>query len=176
VTAITQQKESVTLALEKVNEQIKDCRKCRLWQGAKNVVPGGGRLHAKLMVVGQNPGAEEDKTGKPFVGRSGKFLTAVLNKNGIKRGDLFITSVVKHKTPDNRMPKPDEIKACMPYLTRQIAAVKPEIIVLMGTVAWQVPRDEGVMYIETYHPSAAMRFPKMRKKFEKALSSLKELL
>ena len=164
------------MALKQLNEQIKKCRKCRLWQGAKNAVPGEGRLHAKFILVGQNPRAEEDKTGKPFVGRSGKFLTAVLNKKGIRRGDLFITSVVKHKTPGNRRPKPDEIKACMPYLTRQIAAVKPEIIVLMGTVAWQIPRDEGVMYIETYHPSAAMRFPKMRKKFERDLSSLKELL
>jgi uracil-DNA glycosylase family 4 len=161
------------MSMAELNEQIKKCRKCRLWQGTKNAVPGEGPIHAKVVLVGQNPGEKEDKTGRPFVGRAGKFLSAVLNKNGINRNDLFITNVVKHKTPGNRTPKPDEIEACMPYLTCQIMAIKPEIIVLMGAVAWQVPRDEGVVYVETYHPSAAMRFPKVRKKFEEDLRVLK---
>jgi DNA polymerase len=160
------------MSLTELNEQIKTCRKCRLWRDAKNVVPGEGSLHAKVMLVGQNPGEEEDKTGRPFVGRAGKFLNAVLNKNGINRDDLFVTNVVKHKTPKNRVPKPDEIAACMPYLTCQIREIKPEIIVLMGAVAWQVSRDKGIVYVETYHPSAAMRFPKMRKKFEKDFAAL----
>lgn len=161
------------MTLADVNEQIRTCRKCRLWREAKNAVPGEGPLNVKVMLVGQNPGAEEDKTGKPFVGRAGKFLSAVLNKNGINRDDLFITNVVKHKTPANRKPKPDEIEACMPYLTCQIREIKPEIIVLMGAVAWQVPRGEGSIYIETYHPSAAMRFPKIRKRFEEDFDALK---
>jgi len=164
------------LKLERLNEQIKNCRKCRLWQGAKNAVPGEGPLHAKMMLVGQNPGAEEDKTGKPFVGRAGKFLNKVLAQNGINREELFVTNIVKHVTPRNRKPLPDEIAACAPYLEAQIKAVKPKIVVLMGTVAWQAPRVEGVKYIETYHPSAAMRFTKMRKKFEKDFCVLKELL
>lgn len=161
------------MALADLNEQIRNCRKCRLRMEAKNAVPGEGSFHAKAMLVGQNPGSEEDKTGRPFVGRAGKFLNVVLNKNGINRDDLFITNVVKHKTPRNRLPKPDEIAACMPYLVCQINAIKPEIIVLMGAVAWQVPRDKGVVYIETYHPSAAMRFPKMRKKLEEDFNALK---
>jgi DNA polymerase len=161
------------MSMVKLNEQIKKCRKCRLWRDAKNAVPGEGPLHAKVMLVGQNPGEEEDKTGRPFVGRAGKFLSAVLNRNGINREDLFITNVVKHKTPANRTPKPDEIAACMPYLATQIMAIKPEIIVLMGAVAWQVPRNEGIVYVETYHPSAAMRFPKKKKKFEEDFSVLK---
>jgi uracil-DNA glycosylase family 4 len=164
------------LALERLDEQIKTCRKCRLWQGAKNGVPGEGPLHAKLMLVGQNPGAEEDKTGRPFVGRAGKFLNKVLAKNGIIREELFVTNLVKHVTPKNRKPLPDEIAACAPYLVAQVNAIKPKIVVLMGTVAWQAPRVEGVEYVETYHPSAAMRFTKMRKKFEEDFRVLKELL
>jgi uracil-DNA glycosylase family 4 len=164
------------LALKQLDEQIKTCRKCRLWQGAKNGVPGEGPLHAKLMLVGQNPGAEEDKTGKPFVGRAGKFLNTVLAKNGIIREELFVTNLVKHVSPKNRKPLPDEIAACAPYLVAQVNAIKPKIVVLMGAVAWQAPRVEGIEYVETYHPSAAMRFTKMRKKFEEDFRVLKELL
>jgi uracil-DNA glycosylase family 4 len=164
------------LALKQLDEQIKTCRKCRLWQGAKNGVPGEGPLHAKLMLVGQNPGAEEDKTGKPFVGRAGKFLNKVLAKNGIIREELFVTNLVKHVSPKNRKPLPDEIAACAPYLVAQVNAIKPKIVVLMGAVAWQAPRVEGIEYVETYHPSAAMRFTKMRKKFEEDFRVLKELL
>ena len=164
------------MALKQLNEQIKTCRKCRLWQGAKNGVPGEGPFNAKVMLVGQNPGAEEDKTGRPFVGRAGKFLNKVLAKNGINREELFVTNLVKHVTPKNRKPLPDEIAACAPYLVAQVNAIKPKIVVLMGTVAWQAPRVEGVEYVETYHPSAAMRFTKMRKKFEEDFRVLKELL
>lgn len=164
------------MALEKLDEQIKTCRKCRLRQGAKNGVPGEGPFNAKVMLVGQNPGVEEDKTGKPFVGKAGKFLNRVLAKNGINREALFVTNLVKHVTPKNRKPLPDEIAACAPYLEAQVNAIKPKIVVLMGAVAWQTPRVKGVKYVETYHPSAAMRFTKTRKKFEEDFSGLKELL
>jgi len=164
------------LALKQLDNQIKTCRKCRLWQGTKNGVPGEGPLHAKVMLVGQNPGAEEDKTGKPFVGRAGKFLNKVLAKNVINREELFVTNLVKHVTPKNRKPSPDEIAACAPYLEAQVNAIKPKIVVLMGAVAWQTPRVKGVNYVETYHPSAAMRFAKIRKKFEEDFRVLKELL
>jgi uracil-DNA glycosylase len=166
----------MAMKLEQLNEQIKNCRKCRLWQGAKNAVPGEGPLDAKVMLVGQNPGAEEDKTGKPFVGRAGKFLNKVLAKNGFNREDLFITNIVKHTSPKNRKPLPDEIAACAPYLEEHIKIIEPKIVVLMGTVAWQAPRVEGVEYVETYHPSAAMRFTKMRKRFEEDFSALKNRL
>jgi uracil-DNA glycosylase family 4 len=160
------------LALEQLEEQIKNCRKCRLWKGAKHAVPGEGPLNAKVMLVGQNPGAEEDKTGRPFVGRAGKFLNKVLAKNGFNREDLFVTNIVKHTSPKNRKPLPDEIAACAPYLLAQVKTIKPKLVVLMGTVAWQAPRVEGVEYVETYHPSAAMRFTKMRKRFEEDFSVL----
>jgi uracil-DNA glycosylase family 4 len=161
------------MSIAELDQQIKNCRKCRLWQGAKNAVPGEGLSNAKVMLVGQNPGTEEDRTGKPFVGRAGKFLNAVLNKVGVEREELFITNIVKHVTPKNRKPLPDEIAACVPYLAAQVSEIKPTIVVLMGAVAWQAPRSEGVAYVETYHPSAAMRFPKMRKKFEEDLRVLK---
>lgn len=164
------------LELEQLDVQIKKCRKCRLWQGAKNVVPGEGPFNSKVMLVGQNPGAEEDKTGKPFVGRAGKFLNKVLAENGINREELFVTNIVKHVSPKNRKPLPDEIAACMSFLAAQVNIIKPKIVVLMGAVAWQAPRVESVEYIETYHPSAAMRFAKKRKKFEEDFRSLKELL
>jgi uracil-DNA glycosylase family 4 len=166
----------MAMKIEQLNEQIKNCRKCRLWQGAKNAVPGEGPTNAEVMLVGQNPGAEEDKTGKPFVGRAGKFLNKVLAKNGFNREDLFITNIVKHTSPKNRKPLPDEIAACAPYLEEHIKTIKPKIVVLMGTVAWQAPRVEGVEYVETYHPSAAMRFTKMRKRFEEDFSALKNRL
>jgi uracil-DNA glycosylase len=161
------------VALENVNKQIENCRKCKLWQDAKHAVPGEGPVNAKLMLVGQNPGAEEDKTGKPFIGRAGKFLNKVLAENGIRREEVFVTNIVKHVSPGNRKPLPDEIAACAPFLEEQIKTVKPQLVVLMGKVAWQAPRVEGVMYVETYHPSAAMRFTKMRKRFLEDFSALK---
>jgi DNA polymerase len=126
------------------------------------------------MIVGQNPGAEEDKEGKPFVGRAGKFLNKVLAQNGLNREEIFITNIVKHVTPQNRKPLPDEIEACAPYLTQQINLVKPKIVVLLGAIAWLTPRMERTEYFKTVHPSAAMRFTKMRKRFEDDFRQLKK--
>ena len=164
------------MALEELIREIKKCRKCGLWKDAENAVPGEGPADANVMLVGQNPGEEEDRTGKPFVDRAGKFLNLILDKNSIKRERLFITNVVKHKTPNNRKPNVAEIQACMPYLTRQIKEIRPEIVVLLGKVAWQTPRMESIKYIETYHPAAAMRFPKIKEKFEQDFKTLRRLL
>jgi uracil-DNA glycosylase family 4 len=164
------------MTLTNLNEQIRKCQKCRLWKDAKHAVPGEGPSNARVMLVGQNPGAEEDKTGRPFVGRAGKFLNKVLAKNGFNREELFITNLVKHTSPKNRKPLPDEIEACAPYLEEQIKTIKPKLVVLMGTVAWQAPRLEGVEYAKTVHPSAAMRFTKMRKRFEEEFAASKKLL
>lgn len=160
------------MSLEELNKQIIHCRKCRLWQEAKCAVPGEGPITAKVMLVGQNPGAEEDRTGRPFVGRAGKFLSKVLAENGINRKQLFITNIVKHVTPKNRKPFADEVAACLPYLITQINIIKPKIIVLLGASAREAPRIEGIEYIEVIHPSAAMRFDKMRKKFTEQISAL----
>jgi uracil-DNA glycosylase len=164
------------LTLEELNQEIRNCHKCRLWKDAKNAVPGEGPQNAKLMLVGQNPGSEEDKTGRPFVGRAGKFLNKILKENGINREEVFITNLVKHVTPQNRKPLPDEIEACAPYLTEHSSLIKPKIIVLMGKVAWQAPKVKGIKYIETVHPSAAMRFTKMKKKILRRFFSFEETL
>lgn len=154
------------MALEELNYQVYACRKCRLWQGAKHGVPGEGPVNAKIMIVGQNPGAEEDETGRPFVGNAGKYLTKALSENGLKREDIYITNIVKHITPKNRRPYADEIAACLPYLVAQIETIKPQKILLLGTVAFRTPRIEGIEYYELVHPQAASRFPKFGKKFK----------
>lgn len=158
--------------VEELNLQVYGCKRCRLWQGAKHGVPGEGPLNAKIMLVGQNPGAEEDETGKPFVGRAGQYLTKVLAANGLKREELFVTNIVKHKTPKNRTPLADEIAACLPYLLEQISVVKPEKIVLMGKAACKTPRIDGIKYYEIVHPQAASRFPSMGKKFQDQIKAI----
>lgn len=160
------------MSLEEMQLQIYGCKKCRLWQGAKHAVPGEGPLNAKIMFVGQNPGADEDETGRPFVGRAGKYLTKTLAEFGIKREEVFITNIVKHGSPENRKPFPDEVAACLPYLTDQIKIIKPKIIVLLGASAKETPRQQGIEYLEVVHPSAAMRFTKMRERFRTQIEQL----
>ena len=135
-------------------------------------MPGEGPLNAKIMMVGQNPGAEEDACGRPFVGRAGKYLTKTLVEYGIKREDVFITNIVKHTSPNNRKPYPDEVAACLPYLMTQIRMIKPKIIVLLGASAKETPRVNGIEYVEVIHPSAAMRFTKMRERFRLQIAEL----
>jgi DNA polymerase len=160
------------LSLEEIILQIQECKKCRLWQTSTHGVPGEGLANAKVMFVGQNPGSEEDKTGRPFVGRAGKFLTKTIAEFGITREEVYITNIVKHTSPENRKPYPDEVSACLPYLIQQIAIIKPKIVVLLGASAKKTPRVENVKYFEIVHPSAAMRFTKMREKFQTQIAEL----
>jgi len=160
------------VSMEEINYKVYGCKKCRLWKEAKHGVPGEGPLDAKIMMVGQNPGSDEDETGRPFVGRAGKFLTKVLAEYGLKREEIFITNIVKHVSPKNRKPFPDEVSACLPYLIEQIHIVKPTVIVLLGASAKETPRLPGVEYREIVHPSAAMRFKKMEERFRLQVSDL----
>ena len=139
------------------------------------IVAGEGPQSAGIMLIGQNPGREEAQQGRPFVGRSGRYLDAVLRKNNLDRSKLYITSVVKETTPRNRRPTAQEIRYWMPYLLEEINQVKPRIIVLMGDVAWKTPRLEGVHFIETCHPAAAMRFPRARERFRNDFERLGKL-
>ncbi len=163
-------------SFEKEESPAEGARCCGNLPGAGKIVMGEGPLDAALMLIGQNPGAEEGKTGRPFVGRSGKYLDKVLAANNIKRQDLYITSVVKCTTPRNRKPSQKEIEDCLPLLVAQIENIKPRRIILMGEVAWGIPRREGIEYIETYHPAAAMRFPRIRAKFEADFEKIGALL
>jgi uracil-DNA glycosylase len=160
------------LSLEDLNVQMSNCRKCALWKEAKNVVPGEGPPNARIMLVGQNPGSEEDIAGRPFIGRSGKFLTKTLAEYGINRDQIFVTNIVKHVSPKNRKPTAEETKTCLSYLVNQIRIIKPKIVVLVGASAREAPREEGIEYIEIIHPSAAMRFTKMRTKFRDQIATL----
>lgn len=160
------------MTLNDLNARIRDCRRCRLWEGALNAVPGEGPEDAEVMLIGLAPGSTEDAAGRPFLGRAGRYLDGVLAAHGIERGSLFITSIVKHRTPGNRYPAADEIEACHGWLAEQIARVEPRLILLMGLPAWRIPRVQGIEYLETYHPAAAMRFPDARERFERDIARL----
>jgi len=143
---------------------------------ARKIVFGEGPADAKVMLVGQNPGEEEEKTGRPFVGRSGKFLNKILEKNKILRADVFVSNVVRFKTPENRKPTKEEIAECMPFLEEQIRIIEPKLVVLMGQVAWMATRIVGPAYFETYHPSAAMQYTKARARFEGDFGKISEIV
>lgn len=139
------------------------------------IVAGEGPQNAEITLIGQNRGREEAKQGRPFVGKSGKYLDMVLRKNNLDRGKLYITSVVKEITPRNRRPTADEVRYWLPCLLEEINQVKPRITVLMGNVAWKTPRLEATDYTETCHPAAAMRVPGARQKFEDDFERLRKL-
>lgn len=119
----------------KLEEEIRNCNKCELYKTRKNPVVGEGPLNAKIMFVGEAPGHNEDLTGHPFCGASGKILDELLNSISLKREDIYITNIIKCRPPQNRNPLENEIKACAPYLNRQILIVKPEIICTLGNFA-----------------------------------------
>lgn len=163
---------SNTSTLPQQAEAFARCELCRL--SGQTVVLGEGPPDARIMLIGQNPGVQEDQAGRPFVGRAGRYLDEVLKRYGLDRKRLFITSVVKCRTPHNRKPSRREIEDCMPLLVEQIRSIRPGKVVLMGEVAWKTPRLAGIEYIETYHPAAAMRFPRIRAKFEADMARLGE--
>ena len=156
--------------------------------GRNRIVNGDGPVNAALMLVGEAPGAQEDESGKPFVGRAGKFLESVLEDNGVNRESVFITNVVRCRPPSNRRPDDGEIKSCMPYLSGELKRIRPKVVVALGFVAIKALtgsseklaeiigreidvdfNDMKLRVVPCYHPSAAMRNRKMRRKFEDAV-------
>jgi DNA polymerase len=121
--------------LEKIAEEVRQCRKCSLGSLRTNAVPGEGNPDARIMFIGEAPGADEDAQGRPFVGRAGKLLDKIIEACGLKRNDVFIGNILKCRPPDNRDPRAEEIISCLPYLQRQIEIIKPEIIVALGAHA-----------------------------------------
>lgn len=161
-------------SLEAIAEHAAKCKRCPLWETATNCVPGDGSPKSELVCVGEAPGEQEDLTGHPFVGRAGQLLTKILAAINLRREDVFICNVLKHRPPGNRNPLPDEVKACSPYLIRQIELIRPKVILAFGTFAAQtlletklsigklrgtVHRYYGVPLIVTYHPAALLRNP-----------------
>ena len=166
-------------SLEKIAGEVVKCRKCRLCEKRKNVVPGMGVLNPDVLVVGEGPGGDEDIQGLPFVGKAGQYLDKWLDAIGLSRHtNCFIGNVVKCRPPMNRDPQPDEIAACMPYLERQIAILKPKFILTVGRISSSVLAGQeagigrlrgrtysfrGIPLIPTYHPSAVLRDQDLRK-------------
>lgn len=182
--------------MDDVAAEIQDCRKCRLSRHAKNPVPGEGNPDAALMLIGEAPGYQEDIKGRPFVGRAGKILDALLSGIGLAREEAYISNIVKHRPPENRDPMQDEVEACSPYLDRQIRIIKPEIIVTLGRHSTRYllskvnVESEGItgvrgrVYEErlfdlpvrimpTYHPAAALYNPKYRSILEEDFRKVK---
>ncbi|HDI03221.1 MAG TPA: uracil-DNA glycosylase [Candidatus Pacearchaeota archaeon] len=173
--------------LRELLECVRKCKKCGLWKTRNKVVFGEGPINAKIMLIGQAPGKQEDKVGEPFVGRAGKLLNKLLRKAGIKRDECFITSVLKCFPPKNRKPKKQEIRKCKPYLLKQIELIRPKVIVLLGNIAVEAILGKTklkeirgkkffinhMLFVPTYHPAAALRFKQLEKKIEKDLSIAK---
>ncbi|MGH7709949.1 MAG: uracil-DNA glycosylase, partial [Gemmatimonadaceae bacterium] len=124
-------------SLPELERAVASCKRCVLYRGAKNPVPGEGDPNADLMCVGEAPGATEDDLGRPFVGQAGKLLTQILAAIDLPREKVYICNVLKHRPPNNRNPLPDEVKACQPYLVRQVELIRPKVILALGTFAAQ---------------------------------------
>ncbi|MHB1543584.1 MAG: uracil-DNA glycosylase [Gammaproteobacteria bacterium] len=157
-------------------ERVSGCERCPLCRTRTQTVFGSGSRHADWLFVGEAPGAEEDRQGLPFVGRAGQLLTSMIEAMGLERNGVFISNVLKCRPPGNRDPAPDEIKACLPYLDRQISLLKPKIVVVLGRIAAQsllateVPISrlrgqvrsygpDGIPLVVTYHPAYLLRNP-----------------
>lgn len=176
------------IEIEKLNKKIRNCSKCPLWRKRSNVVPGEGPVNAKIIFIGEAPGREEDKTGKPFCGRAGKLLDKLFKDNNIKRETVFITSVIKCRPPKNRRPKKKELERCHNWWQKQIEIINPQKIVILGKTAFDAVINLGELndcrgrwlkiknsfYLPTYHPAAGLRFPKIKKILEKDFRKLKK--
>ena len=121
--------------LEKIAEEVRQCRKCDLGSSRTNAVPGEGNPDARIMFVGEAPGADEDAQGRPFVGRAGQLLDKIIAACGLKRSDVFIGNILKCRPPGNRDPRAEEIISCLPYLQRQIEIIQPEVLIALGAHA-----------------------------------------
>ena len=138
------------LSLEEIRAEMGDCRRCKLYGGRTRLVFGDGDANARLMFVGEAPGADEDKQGVPFVGAAGQVLNNLLSKLGLRREEVYIANILKSRPPGNRDPEPDEIAACLPFLNKQIKAIRPRVIVVLGRIAAPRPvGDQG-----THNPAA----------------------
>jgi uracil-DNA glycosylase family 4 len=172
-------------ALRIIREDLGDCIRCRLHkQGRKQIVFGVGNPRAELMFIGEAPGADEDEQGEPFVGRAGQLLNNMIKAMGLRREDVYIANIIKCRPPGNRTPERDECDTCSPFLMRQIAAIKPKVIVALGAVAAKTllainaPMAElrghwydfrGTKLAVTYHPAFLLRDPRQKKETWKDL-------
>lgn len=179
------------ISLEEIEKEALVCKKCPLWEGRTQVVFGAGDPHARVLIVGEAPGKNEDLQGKPFVGAAGKYLDELLEYADLKREDIFITNVLKCRPPDNRDPKPEEIQACTPYLREQTRTINPDYIVTLGNFSTKfiLKTDVGITKLHgsvqlagrfkvfpVYHPAAAIYDRSKREALENDFKALGVLL
>lgn len=173
---------------EELEQSITNCKKCRLCENRTNIVFGEGNKNAKVMFIGEGPGADEDKEGVPFVGKAGQLMNKALDGLGIKREELYIANIVKCRPPSNRNPEQDEAEACLDYLRNQVILIKPKIIVLLGSIALKnilgseysitssrgkwIER-KGIYYMPTWHPAALLRDENKKIEFWNDLKEVK---
>lgn len=184
----------VNETLEDIRREMGDCQRCKLWATRNHLVFGEGHPQAQLMFVGEGPGADEDASGRPFVGRAGQLLTKMIEAIDLKREQVYIANVVKSRPPGNRTPEADEVKACKPFLLRQIACIKPKLIVTLGNPATQslletkvgitrlrgevqsYPHLPGVKVIPTFHPAYLLRSPDKKREAWEDLKKVRAFL
>ena len=160
--------------LDDIHADLGDCRRCKLAQERNHIVFGDGNAKAKLVFIGEGPGAEEDRKGQPFVGAAGQLLTRIIEAIKLSRSQVYICNIIKCRPPGNRNPESDEIKTCFPFLERQIAALQPDFIIALGTFAAQTLLGtttpisrlrgrfhvyKGIKVVPTYHPAYLLRNP-----------------
>ena len=172
---------------EELEESIENCNKCKLCKTRLNIVFGTGNKNADIMLIGEGPGADEDRQGIPFVGRAGKLMDKAFEGLGIEREKVYIANIVKCRPPANRVPEDDEASACLNYLRNQVILVRPQIIVLLGSTAlknilgkeygitasrgkWI--EKKGILYMPTWHPAALLRDENKKIEFWKDLKEV----
>ena len=175
--------------LDMIQADLGDCHRCKLHQKRRHIVFGAGDPEARLVLVGEGPGYEEDLQGLPFVGSAGQLLTKILKAIHLGRQDVYICNVIKCRPPGNRNPEPDEIAACIPFLHRQIRAIKPDLVCAMGTFAAQrlLQTDtpisqlrgqfhtyEGIPLLPTYHPAFLLRNPAKKRDVWEDMQKLRD--
>lgn len=178
-------------SLEEIRTDIGDCKRCKLCEHRTNIVFGEGNPRAELMFIGEGPGAEEDTTGRPFVGRAGQLLDKIISAIGFRREDVYIANVVKCRPPGNRVPERDEVATCEPFLFRQIAVIRPKVIVTLGSPALQCVlraresitkvrgewRDcEGIAVMPTFHPAYLLRSPDKKREVWEDMKKVRQYL
>lgn len=180
---------------EELASTIKTCKRCRLHQSRTNAVVGDGPLDAKIMLLGEAPGFNEDRQGKPFVGAAGKTLNGLLQSAGLKREEVYITNAVRCRPPENRDPTDDEIETCSTYLQQQLRMMKPKLVVALGRIAARallgrhvsVGREHGSLLdctyagvsfklFLTYHPAAAIYSGRTKLELQSDFLKLKQIL
>jgi len=173
-----------------LTNQIKNCQKCPLYKGSTQAVPGTGNPEAEVMFIGEAPGFFEDQKGEPFVGNAGHLLDELIKMIGLLRTEVFITNVVKHRPPQNRDPKEEEIKACTGWLDKQIEIINPKMIVTLGRfslakfcpglliskIHGQPQRTGSLVVLPLFHPAAALRDGQIAEKLEADFQKIPKIL